>query len=157
MDINSKASFLIVANIILIFLLLNNYPLMKKQLQLIFCLLILGTTACKKQRSELIVSEIRTLNEIKTPGFKEEFLLNQQITFYVIIEKENKPEVVYTLREYVNNSSTIIASGSIDAQYSSKDLTLNYTPTQNKDLITLELTATCGKDLIKRFKYLVAK
>lgn len=130
---------------------------MKKTILFIFCLLILLTTACKKQRSELIVSEIQTLNEIKTPGFKEEFLLNQQITFYVIIEKENKPEVVYTLREYVNNSSTIIASGSIDAQYSGKDLALKYTPTQNKDLITLEFTATSGKEVIKRFKYFVAK
>jgi len=130
---------------------------MKKTILFIFCLLTLLTTACKKQRSELIVSEIRTLNEIKTPGFKEEILLNQQITFYVIIEKENKPEVVYTLREYVNNSSIIIASGSIDAQYSGKDLALKYTPTQNKDLITLELTAACGKEMIKRFKYFVAK
>lgn len=79
------------------------------------------------------------------------------MTFFIIIEKENKPEVVYTLREYVNNSSTVIASGSIDAQYSGKDLALKYTPTQNKDLITLELTATSAKEMIKRFKYFVAK
>ncbi len=129
---------------------------MKKQVLFIFCLLIFVTTACKKQRSKLFVSEIRTLNEIKPPGFKEAFLLNQQVAFLVIIEKENKPQVVYTLREYVNNSSTVIASGSIET-YSGKDLSFDYTPTQNKDLITLEFTATCGNEVIKRFKYLVVK
>lgn len=105
----------------------------------------------------MFISEIETINSFKNPGVKEEFLVNQKITFYVIIEKENKPEVTYTLREYVNNSSTVITSGSIDALYSGQDLSLDYTPTQNKDLITLEFTATCGKEMIKRFKYLMAK
>jgi len=131
---------------------------MKKTILFIFCLLILGTAACKKQRSELFVSEIRTLNDIKTPGIKEEFLLNQQITFYVIIEKENKPKVVYTLRQIYANSSTVIASGSINnASNSRYDASFDYTPKQNKDLITLEFTATCGNEVIKRFKYFVAK
>jgi len=66
--------------------------------------------------------------------------------------------VIYTLREfYPNNSSTVITSGSIDERYTGHDLSLDYMPTQNKDLITLELTATSGKEMIKRFKYLVAK
>ena len=131
---------------------------MKKQFLLIFCFVILLLTNCKKVRpSRLFISEIETINSFKNPGVKEEFLVNQKITFYVIIEKENKPEVTYTLREYVNNSSTVITSGSIDALYSGQDLSLDYTPTQNKDLITLEFTATCGKEMIKRFKYLMAK
>ncbi len=54
---------------------------MKKTILFIFCLLTLLTTACKKQRSELIVSEIRTLNAIKNPGIKEEFPINQKVPF----------------------------------------------------------------------------
>ena len=131
---------------------------MKKQILSIFCFVILLLTSCKKVTpSRLFISEIETINSFKNPGIKEEFLVNQKITFYVIIEKENKPEVTYTLREYVNNSPTVIASGSIDALYTGHDLSLDYTPTQNKDLITLEFTATCGKEVIKRFKYLMAK
>ncbi len=101
---------------------------------------------------------MQTLNALTNPGIKEEFLINQKITFYVTISKVNKPKVVYTLREYYpNSSSTIITSGSIDERYTGHDLSLDYIPTQNKDLITLELTVACGKEVIKRFKYLVAK
>ena len=132
---------------------------MKKQILLIFCFVILLLTSCKKVRpSRLFISEIETINSFKNPGIKEEFFVNQKITFYVIIEKENKPKVVYTLREYFPNSSSIvITSGTIDERYTGHDLSLNYTPTQNKDLITLEFTTTCGKEVIKRFKYFVAK
>ena len=101
---------------------------------------------------------MQTINALTNPGIKEEFSVNQKITFYVTISKVNKPKVVYTLREYFPNSSSIvITSGSIDERYTGHDLSLDYTPTQNKDLITLEFTATCGKEVIKRFKYLMAK
>lgn len=132
---------------------------MKKQLLFIFCLLSLLLANCKKaQPGEFLVSEMKALQAFKNPGIKEEFPVNQKITFYVTISKVNKPKVVYTLREYYpNSSSTVITSGSIDERYTGHDLSLDYMPTQNKDLITLELTATCGKELIKRFKYLVAK
>ncbi|WP_299289742.1 hypothetical protein [uncultured Mucilaginibacter sp.] len=112
----------------------------------------------KNQPGEFLVSGMQTINALTNPGIKEEFSVNQKITFYVTISKVNKPKVVYTLREYFPNSSSIvITSGSIDERYTGHDLSLDYTPTQNKDLITLEFTATCGKEVIKRFKYLMAK
>lgn len=117
---------------------------MKKQVLLILCLVSLLIANCKKtQQSEFLVSEMQTLKALTNPGIKEEFPVNQKITFYVTISKVNKPKVVYTLREYYpNSSSTVITSGSIDERYTGHDLSLDYTPTQNKDLITLELTAT---------------
>ncbi len=132
---------------------------MKKSILIVCCLLCMLFSNCKKaQPGEFLVSEMQTLNAFKNPGIKEEFPVNQKVTFYVTISKVNKPKLVYTLREfYPNSSSAVITSGSIDARYSGHDLSLDYTPMQNKDLITLELTATCGKEVIKRFKYLVAK
>lgn len=132
---------------------------MKKSILLVCCFLCLLFINCKKaQPSEFLVSEMQTLNALTKPGIKEEFLVNQKITFYVTISKVNKPKVFYTLREYYpNSSSTVLTSGFIDERYTGYDLSLDYTPTQNKALITLELTATCGKEMIKRFKYLVAK
>ncbi len=58
---------------------------MKKQLLFIFCLLSVLLASCKKaQPSEFLVSEIETLKSFKNPGIKEEFPINQKITFYVI-------------------------------------------------------------------------
>ncbi len=131
---------------------------MKKQIVLFFCLISLIITSCKKEPSEFLVSEMQTINALTNKGIKEEFLINQKVTFYVTISKVNKPKVVYILREYFpNSSSIIITSGSIDERYSGHDLSLDYTPTQNKNLISLEFTATCGNEVLKRFKDFVAK
>ncbi|RYE11877.1 MAG: hypothetical protein EOP44_00145 [Sphingobacteriaceae bacterium] len=131
---------------------------MKKSILTTCCLLLLFTSACKKQPSEFLVSELNTLQELTNPGLKEELLVNKQVTFYVEVSKLNKPGVTYTLKETTkSNPDLLITSGTIDKVMSGKSLSLIYTPTQKNVLINLHLRVDCGNEVIHRFKDFVAK
>lgn len=131
---------------------------MKKSILITFCLLVLFITACKKQPSEFLVSEMNTLQELVNPGSKEELVVNKQVIFYVEVSKLNKPSVTYTLKETTkSNTDLLIISGTIDKVMSGKTLSLVYTPTQKNLLTTLHLRVDCGNEVIHRFKDFVAK
>jgi hypothetical protein len=132
---------------------------MKKQLLFIFCLLSVLLASCKKtQPSEFLVSEMQTLNKLTNPGIKQEYAVNKEVTFYVEVSKLNKTAVTYTLKEISKaNPDLLITSGVIDKVMSGRTLSFKYTPTQSNILISLQLRATCGNEVINRFKDFVAK
>lgn len=131
---------------------------MKKSILLVCGFLCIMFSSCKKTPSEFLVSEMQTLNELTNPGIKQEYAVNKEVTFYVEVSKPNKPAVAYTLKEISKaNPDLLITSGTIEKVMTGRTLSFKYTPAQSNVLISLQLRATCGNEVINRFKDFVAK